>query len=58
MGDYGWMKVKYTGDYYKVSLKKGKTYEVIDYEDGFYSLIDETGEEYAFPDDQFEVVTE
>ncbi|MEG2710463.1 MAG: hypothetical protein RSA12_01250 [Clostridia bacterium] len=50
------MKVKYTGDYYRVSLKKEKAYEVLSHVDGFYCLIDESGEEYAFPDKEFEIV--
>ena len=52
------MKVKYVGDYYKVSLKKGKTYSVLDEVDGMYVLNDESGEAYGFPKDDFEIVQE
>lgn len=51
-------KVRYVGDYYKVSLHKGSVYEVVYEQDGFYAIIDETGEEYCFPDTDFEIVTE
>ncbi len=49
------MKVKYIGDYYKVSLKQGKLYSILEEIDGFYVLIDETGEIDAFPKDDFEI---
>ena len=52
------MKVRYTGDYYKVSLKKGKIYTVLEEIDGAYVLKDETGEEYVFFPEDFEVVEE
>ena len=50
------MIVKYTGTYYKASLKQGKNYPVQWEIDGMYVLIDESGEEYAFPKDDFEIV--
>lgn len=52
------MKVKYIGDYYKVSLIKGKIYCVLNIEDGWYRIIDETGEDYLFSPDEFEIVEE
>ena len=45
------MKVRYIGDYYKVSLIKGKVYEVADVEPKtrkLYEILDETGEKYVF----------
>ena len=50
------MKVKYIGDYYKVSLLKDKIYEVIAMEDGAYRIIDETDEDYLYPPNEFEIV--
>ena len=50
------MKVKYIGDYYKVSLIQGKVYEVMEIERGWYRIVDETGEVYLFPPNEFEIV--
>ena len=50
------MKVKYVGEYYKFSLVKGKIYDVQAIEDGWYRIIDETGEDYLFSPKEFEIV--
>lgn len=50
------MKVKYTGEYYKVSLIKNKVYDVISVEDGAYRIVDETEEDFLFPANEFEIV--
>ena len=49
------MKVKYIGesDY---SVTNGKEYEVIDIEYGYYKIVDNSGEDYLFPPDEFEIV--
>lgn len=53
------MKIKCINNkYHKVSLVFGKIYEVISYQKGWYAIIDETEEEYAFPETLFEVVQE
>ncbi len=52
------MKVKYIGEYYKVSLIKGKIYDVLSVEDGWYRIKDETGEDYLFSPNDFEIVKE
>ena len=52
------MKVKYIGDYYKYSLNFGKIYEVSSIEHGWYRIIDESGEDYLFPPDIFEIIEE
>ena len=52
------MKVKYIGNYYKVSLLKDEIYEVIAMEDGAYRIIDETDEDYLYPPNEFEIVEE
>lgn len=52
------MKVKYIGDYYKVSLIFDKIYEVIAVEKDWYRIVDESGEDYIYPPEMFEVVEE
>lgn len=57
------MRVKYIGDYYTVSLIKGKIYDVISVEHGWYRIIDEEGYDedeeiqgYLFPPEEFEII--
>ena len=50
------MKVKYIGDYYKISLIKDKIYEVLSIESGWYRIIDETEDDYLFLPTDFEVI--
>ncbi len=50
------MRVKYIGDYYRVSLVNGKVYEVISIENGWYEIYDETDETAFYPPDMFEIV--
>lgn len=49
------MKVKYKGKS-SVSLTKGKEYEVISIEKGWYRIVDNTDEDYLFSPDEFEIV--
>ena len=49
------MKVKYKGNS-SVSLTKGKEYEVISVEKGWYRIVDDTEEDYLFAPDEFEIV--
>lgn len=52
------MKVRYTGDYYKVYLEKGATYDA-KVVDGMYSIYDEDDEEaYLYDPQFFEIVEE
>lgn len=51
------MKVKYTGNYYKVRLIKNNVYTVISSENGWYKIVDELGEEGFYPSEQFEVLS-
>ncbi len=51
------MKVKYKGETC-VSLANGKIYNVISIEKTWYRIIDDTGEDYLFMPEQFEVVAE
>lgn len=49
------MKVKYIceTDY---SLTNGKEYEVIGIEKGYYRIVDNSGEDYLFPPEEFEII--
>ena len=49
------MKVKYK-EASDVSLTNGKEYEVLGIENGWYRIIDDTGEDYLFAPESFEVV--
>lgn len=49
------LKVKYKGESC-VSLTKGKEYEVIAIEKGWYRIMDDTEDDYLFAPENFEVV--
>lgn len=49
------MKVKYIGET-DVSLTSGKVYDVIAVESGWFRIVDDTGEDYIYPPEQFEVI--
>lgn len=52
------MKVRYTGDYYKVYLQKGQVYDA-EYKDGFYLIYDADDDDtYGYEPQFFEVVEE
>ena len=51
------MRIRYIGET-DVSLTNGNEYEVISVESGWFRIIDETGEDYIFPPDQFEVIAQ
>lgn len=52
------MKVKYLGESDPLELLHDKTYDVIevDAESGWYRIIDETGEDFLFPPEDFEIL--
>ena len=61
------LKVRYIGkrevdipNSYKIFMDvlPGKVYEVLSIEDGWYRLIDESGEDYLYPPENFEEVAE
>lgn len=54
--DYEWLRVRYIGDYYKVSLIKGKEYNAMVRHPKWYTIYDESEEYYIFPADMFEVL--
>lgn len=49
------MKVRYINES-DISLTKGKIYDVIAIEGGLYRIVDDTGEDYLFYPEEFEVV--
>lgn len=50
------LKVRYLGKGSKLSLLNGKVYEARLLSKGWFGIIDETREEYAYPPDNFEIV--
>ena len=48
--------VKYLGKTDPFALVNGKFYEVISIERGWLGIIDETGEDYLFPPELFEII--
>ena len=55
------MKAKYSGQSDSLMLLNGKVYEVISVEDGpsntkWYRVVDETGDDYLYLSDDFEIV--
>lgn len=52
------MKVKYLGESDPLGLINGKVYEVLSIEYGYYRIVDETGEDFLYDSDSFEVVEE
>lgn len=52
------IKVKYIGEDNLLALRTGKEYEARVLKKGWYGIVDETNEEYAYPPEQFEVIDE
>lgn len=52
------MKVKWTGDTTFLVLTKNRIYEVLSVERGWYRVRDDSGEDYLYPPEQFEIVEE
>ena len=51
------MKVKYIGPYRDpLGLINNNVYECLGVEHGWYRVIDETGEDYLYPSEMFEIV--
>ena len=49
------MIVTYIGETSSLELTHGKDYDVISVEKGWYRIIDDSGEDYLYPPDQFTV---
>ena len=52
------MKVKWKGKSNFLVLTNNKVYEVLSVEKGWYRVIDDSGEDYLYPPEQFEIVEE
>ena len=50
------MRVKYIGIDNPVSLRAGKIYDARPLKKGWYGIVDESGEEYAYPPEYFEAI--
>ena len=50
------MKVKYVGETKTFMVSHGKIYEVLSIEKGWYRIIDDTGEDYLYPPQEFEKI--
>lgn len=49
-------KVKYIKDTISISLTKNKIYNVLSTEKGWYRIVDDSGEDYLYPPENFEVI--
>ena len=49
------VKVKYIGEDNPLALRTGKVYDARILKKGWYGIVDETGEEYAYPPEVFEI---
>nr|DAM46163.1 MAG TPA: hypothetical protein [Caudoviricetes sp.] len=52
------MKVKWIGKTDFLVLTNNKIYDVISIERGWYRIIDDSGDDYLYPPDMFEIVEE
>ncbi len=50
------MKIRYIGKSISFALTHNKIYEVLSTEKGWYRIIDDTGEDYLYPAENFEVI--
>ncbi|MGN8979851.1 hypothetical protein [Collinsella sp. HCP28S3_E6] len=50
------MKVKYLGETSFLELTNGKVYTVLSVEKDWYRIVDDSGEDYLYPPEDFEVV--
>lgn len=51
------VKVRYIGENDPLSLLNGKVYEARVLKKNWYGIVDETGEEYAYPPELFEIAS-
>lgn len=50
------MKVKFKGKTKFLILTNGKIYDVIAVEKDWYRIVDDSGEDYLYPPEQFEII--
>ena len=54
----GTLKVRFLGESNPLSLLNGKINDARLLQKGWYGIVDETNEEYAYPPELFEILTE
>lgn len=52
------MRAKYIGPTESYSLDNGKVYDILSVENGWYRVIDKSGEDYLYPPEEFEIIEE
>ena len=52
------MKVKWTGKTEFLMLTNGKVYEVLSIEKEWFRVIDDSGDDYLYPPEKFEIIEE
>ena len=52
------MRVKYIGNTVPLGMTKGKVYDVLSVEKGWYRIVDDSGEDYLYPPNNFVVVAD
>lgn len=52
------MKVKYIGETEELVLTNGKVYDILSIEDEWYRINDDSGDDYLYPPESFEIVEE
>lgn len=52
------MKVRYIGKTESFSLYNNKIYDVLSVEEGWYRIVDKSGEDFLYPPEEFEIVDE
>ena len=50
------MKVRWIGKSINLTLTKNKIYDVISIEKKWYRILDDSGEDYLYPPENFEIV--
>lgn len=50
------MRVKYIKETISLGLTKNKIYNVLSTEKGWYRIKDDSGEDYLYPPEQFEII--
>ena len=52
------MKVKYISDWETLAFEKDKVYDVMSIEKGWYRIMTELDDDYLFPPEAFEIVSD
>lgn len=52
------MKVRYLGKTESFGLEHNKIYDVLSIEEGWYRIIDNSGDDYLYPPEEFEKIAE